>query len=250
MIKKKNNQMTAVPAATPPAATPPAGAAMFGGYAMQDQLEVIAPLVDSVWTQIASGAEGKAHVRVLFTSPDNQAGTTLMAAATAVSLARNIRAEVLLVETHMRQPAAASYLGAETTPGFSDLLLGHTDLQTAIKNVPGVPGLNVLPAGTARPAIAGELAATSAQEILRTIMTSARFVIFDAPPLMQYQEARGLLSFVDSSVLVIRSSLSNKSETGSLADLVSGARVPILGTILNRHESDFGFLDGKLGITG
>ncbi len=71
--------MSAVPPAEP-------ALAMFGGHAMQDQLEVVAPLVDSVWTQIAALSEGKSHVRVLFTSPDNQAGTTLIAAATAVSL--------------------------------------------------------------------------------------------------------------------------------------------------------------------
>lgn len=223
---------------------------MFGGHAMADQLELMAPLVDSVWTQIASLSEGNADVRVVFTSPDHQSGTTLMAAATAASLARNMRADVLLVEAHMRQPAAASYLGAETTPGFSDLLLGHTDLKTAIKNVPGIPGLNVLPGGTARPAIAGELAAAGAREILATLTSSARFVIFDAPPLVESQEARGLLSYVDSSVIVLRSRLSSKDGTTALAELIEGARVPILGTILNRHESDFGFLEGKLGING
>ena len=224
--------------------------ALVGGHAMHDQLEVVAPLVDAVWTQIAALAEGKSHVRIAFTSPDNQAGTTLICAATAVSLARNMRSDVLMVETHMRHPAAAGYLGAESTPGFSDLLLGHTDLETAIKTVPGVPGLRLLPGGTARPAIAGELAARNAQEILRTLMTSATFVLFDAPPLVGYQEARGLLSFVDTSVLVLRSRSSSKKETIQLAELIESARVPILGTVLNRHESDFGFLEGKLGING
>lgn len=226
------------------------GLAMFGGHAKQDQLEVVAPLVDSVWTQIAALSEGKSHVRVAFTSPDNQAGTTLICAATAVSLARNMRSDVLMVETHMRQPAAASYLGAESTPGFSDLLLGHTDLETAVKSVPGVPGLHLLPGGTARPAIAGELAARSAQEVLRKLMTSARFVLFDAPPLTTYQEARGLLSYVDSAVLVLNHGSSNKRETLQLADLIEMARVPILGTVLNRHTSDFGILEGKLGLNG
>lgn len=224
--------------------------AMFGGHAMQDQLEAVAPLVDSVWTQIAALSEGKAHVRVLFTSPDNQAGTTLLSAATAVSIARNMRADVMFVETHMRQPAAAGYLGTESSPGLSDLLLGHTDLETAVKPVPGVPGLHVLPAGTARPAIAGELAAKPAQELLRTLMTSARFVIFDAPPLVKYHEARGLLSYVDASVLVLQSASTDKKGTIQLAEMIEAARVPILGTVLNRHESDFGFLDGKLGING
>ena len=212
---------------------------------LQDQLEVVAPLVDLIWTQIASLAEGKKHVRVLFTSPQNQAGTTLMTAATSAALARNMRANVMMVETHMRAPAAAAYLGTESTPGFSDLLLGHTEMETAVRDVPGSPDLHLLPGGSPRPAIAGEFSTRGAQDLLQSLMTKARFVLFDAPPLIEYREARGLLGFVDAAVIVLQSRVSLKSQTVELADLIENARVPILGTVLNRHESEFSFLQGR-----
>lgn len=215
---------------------------------LQAQLEVVTPLVDSVWTQIAALAEGKSHVRVLFTSTESQSGTTLLTSATAAALARNMRANVLMVETHMRQPAAAAFLGTEGTPGFSDLLLGHTDMETAVREVPGIPDLHVLPAGTSRPAIAGEFATRGAQELLRSVMTKARFVLFDAPPLTEYREARGLLSYVDAAVVVLRSRVSLKRDAVDVAEIIEGARVPILGTVLNRHQSEFGFLSGRRAI--
>lgn len=217
------------------------------GTPMQDQLELVAPLVDAVWTRIAAEGEGKSHVRVLFTSPEHEAGTTLIAAATAMALARNLRANVLFVETHMRRPSAASYFGTDASPGFSDLLLGHTDVESVVRDVPGTPDLHVLPGGSPRPAITGEFALPNARKEIGALMERARFVIFDAPPLTTSHEARGLLTYADASVLVLRSRSTLKREIVALAELVEAARVPIIGTVLNRHVSDLGFLSGPLG---
>lgn len=220
---------------------------VFGGDAAQDQLETMAPLVDPVWTQIAALADSGNHVRILFTSPQNGAGTTLLTAATAAALARHMRARVLMVESHMRRPAAAGYLGTEQAPGLSDLMLGHAQVEDVVRQVPGIPDLELLPAGTARPAIAGEFATAGAREILEPLTARAKYTLFDAPPLTDYREARGLLTHVDAAVIVLRSRVSLKSSAIRLAELIEAARVPILGTILNRHQSEFGFLSGKLG---
>lgn len=214
---------------------------------MQEQLDLVAPLVDAIWTGIAALGEGRSHVRVLFTSPEHEAGTTLIAGATAMSLARNLRSNVLFVETHMRRPAAAAYFGIDGMPGFSDLLLGHTEMERAVRDVPGTPDLHVLPGGHPRPAITGEFAMRGARELIQSMTSRARFVIFDAPPLTTSQEARGLLAHVDSAVLVLRSKSTLKRQAAQLADLIEAARVPILGSVLNRHASDFGFLSGALG---
>ena len=219
----------------------------FGGNVFEDQLASVAPLVDAVWTQIAALAEGNEHVRVLVTSPQHESGTSLLASATASSLARHMRAKVLMVEAHMRQPKAASFLGVEGSPGFSDLLLGLAEMDDAIHAVPGTPDLELLPGGTPRPALAGEFATRTARELLGELTTRVKYTVFDAPPLTEHREARGLLSHVDAAVIVLRSRHSLKSRTAALAELIENARVPILGTVLNRHQSDLGFLQGALG---
>lgn len=216
----------------------------FAG-AHQEQLEAVVLKVDGIWNQVAALTEGRDHARVLFTSPENGTGTTLMTAATAVALARNTRSSVLLVEAHMRKPAAATYLGTEGTPGLSDLLLGHADVESAVHGVPGVPDLHLLPGGTPRPAITGEFATPAARDLVGELSRRTRFTLFDVPPLLEYREARGLLHMVDAAVVVIRSRVSLKSQTARLADVIEGARVPILGAVLNRHESEFSFLPGQ-----
>lgn len=216
----------------------------FAG-AHQEQLDAVAHQVDSIWTQIASMAEGKDQVRVLFTSPENQSGTSLLAAATSVSLARNMRTNVMMIEAHMRQPAAAAYLGTDGTPGFSDLLLGHADIETSVRAVPGVPDLHLLAGGTPRPAIAGEFATRGARDLIDDLTRRSRFTIFDAPPLLEYREARGLLTHADAAVVVMQSRVTLKSQAAKLTELIDGARVPILGVVLNRHESELSFLPGQ-----
>lgn len=218
----------------------------FGGNAFLDQLETVAPLVDPIWTQIAALAEGNEHVRVMVTSPQHEAGTTLMTAATASALARHMRTQVLMIEAHMRQPAAASFLGVEGQPGLSDLLLGHATIDEAIHAVPATPDLEVLPGGAARPPITGEFATRGARETLAQLTTRSKYTLIDAPPLTEHREARALLSLCDAAVIVLRSRQSLKSQTAKLIELIEDARVPILGAVLNRHQSELGFLGSAL----
>jgi len=210
---------------------------------VHEALSQLEPLVDAVWTQIAAQAQGRAHTRVLFTSPSPKAGTSLITAATAAALARNLRSQVLVVETNLRNPGMAGFAGIEGTPGFSDLMLGHADLEGVTREVPGVSGLFVIPAGSPRAAIPGEFAARAAQELFRSLATRCRFVLFDAPPLLEHREARSLLTFADHAVLVLRAREASKADTTALVELIRKTGVPILGTVLNRHVPELGFLE-------
>ncbi|MEZ6018026.1 MAG: CpsD/CapB family tyrosine-protein kinase [Planctomycetota bacterium] len=210
---------------------------------MHESLTQLEPLIDAVWTQIASHAQGRAHTRVLVTSPSPKAGTSLITAATGAALARNLRSQVLVVETNLKHPGLAGFTGIEGLPGFSDMLLGHADLESVTREVPGVSGLYVIPAGTPRAAIPGEFATRPAQDLFRSLATRCRFVLFDAPPLLEHREARTLMSFSDHVLLVLRARESSKADTTALVDLVRKSGVPLLGTVLNRHVSELGFLD-------
>lgn len=210
---------------------------------VHEALTQLEPLIDAVWTQVAAQAQGRAHTRVLFTSPSPKAGTSLITAATAAALARNLRSQVLLVETNLRHPGVAGFAGIEGMPGFSDLLLGHTGVEDVTREVPGVPGFFVIPAGTPRAAIPGEFATKPTQELFRSLASRCRFVLFDAPPLLEHREARSLLTFADHAVLVLRARESSKADTSALVDLIRKTGVPILGSVLNRHIPEVGFLE-------
>ena len=67
-------------------------------------------VADSIWSTLGQMRFPSTPARILFTSPDARAGTTVMAAAAAFGLARNLRCEVTLIEAHLERPALGRYL--------------------------------------------------------------------------------------------------------------------------------------------
>jgi len=210
---------------------------------LHESLALLEPLVDAVWTEIAAQGQGREHTRVLVTSPSAKAGTSLITAATGAALARFLRSQVLVVETNLRCPGIAGFTGIDGLPGLSDLLLGHADLDEVIREVPGVPGLRVLPAGTSRAAISGEYATPKAQALFANLATMGRYVLFDTPTLLEHREGRSLFPLIDHVLLVLRARDTSKADTGAVVQLIQRSHVPLLGTVLNRHVPELGFLE-------
>jgi Mrp family chromosome partitioning ATPase len=211
------------------------------GSPLQQAIEEVQPLAETIWSNVAALTSGGERARILFTGTEGGCGTTLVAAATALGLARNTRSEVTLVETHLARPAMASYLGVEPAPGLSDLLVGLTSLEKCLRPVPGCPGLSAIPGGTPRQVIPGEFAAPGAQEMIDLINERSRYVLYDAPPLLEHAESRALLRHVDGVVLVLRARSSRKSALRRTIERIEEAGVEVLGSVLNRFRSDMPF---------
>ena len=204
-------------------------------------IDDVRSLGETIWSSFVGLKGDQGNARLLFTSTEDQAGTTLVAASTAMCLARNTRSEVLLVEAQLQRPAAAAYFGLGYSRGLSDILVGQATLDDVRRNVQGCPGLTVIPAGTARETVAGEFAARAASDLLASIAGSARYVIFDAPPLLRHSESRALLSHVDGAVLVLRARASRKVEVRRAVEVIESANVEVVGTVLNRFKSELPF---------
>ena len=69
----------------------------------------VRPLADTLWTRLSVLRATFERPRILFTSTQAESGTTLMTAATALGLARNLRRDVRVVETRFERPAMADY---------------------------------------------------------------------------------------------------------------------------------------------
>ncbi len=214
----------------------------FGASApLQQAIEGIQPLAETIWSNLALLSQGRQHTRILFTSTEERAGTTLVAAATAFGLARNTRSDVTVVEANLARPALSAYLGTKATPGLSDLLVGQAHLDDCLHLVPGCLSLAAMPGGTSREVIAGEFAAPGARDMLETVATRTPFVIFDGPPLLTHPETRDLLQHVDGVVLVLRARTSKKSSARQVIERIEEAGVEVVGSVLNRFKRDAPF---------
>lgn len=202
--------------------------------------------VQSIWPVLASGplASGPgaevASRRILFTSPRHGAGTTTLAACTAVALRQNLRARVALVEANPFQPALAAYAGIPPAPGFADVMREKAAGDRVLRES-AETGLSLVPGGSLDASGPIDWRGANTRLLFEDELRKFPFALIDAPPLLDRPAARLLLGFSDLTVLVVRAGVSSKDDTRLAAQVLRDSGVPFLGVILNRFRSPLPF---------
>jgi Mrp family chromosome partitioning ATPase len=201
----------------------------------------VRPLADKLWGKLTSLRRTLERPRILFTATEHEAGTTLVTAATALGIARNLRVEARLVETTFARPGLADYLEIPRGPGLSDVLDHRATLDQSLQRLSSCPNLGVIPAGSPRDFLPGEFATGEMRELLASVSAGATFTLIDAPPLQNRAGARLLLEYVDGVVLVVRARSSRITGVKEAIEIVEQAELPVFGCVLNRYRSDVPF---------
>ncbi|MEM6674431.1 MAG: CpsD/CapB family tyrosine-protein kinase [Planctomycetota bacterium] len=196
--------------------------------------------VDALWTSLSALVGQRGYRKILFTSVEPSAGTTLIAAQSVAALVRNTRKSALLVELDIESPTLARYVGVPTTPGLAEFLDG-TRLERVATSVEEVPGLTVIPGGGPREMRPGELASELLQRELPKLVEKHDTLFIDAPPILTHPEMSLVLPHVEGVVLVLRARSSPKDSVRRVERLLGDAGVPIVGAVLNRYRSDMPF---------
>jgi len=201
----------------------------------------VRPLADTLWSRLSVLRSSLNRPRILFTSTEAEAGTTLMVAATALGLARNLRQDVRVVETRFERPGLADYFEIPRGPGLSDVLDHRATLDQSLQRLASCPDLGIIPAGSPRSVIPGEFATGEVRDLLGSISGGADFTLFDAAPIASEVETRMLLEHVDGVVFVVRARSARTQSLRESVDIVERAGLPVFGAVLNRHKPDVPF---------
>jgi Mrp family chromosome partitioning ATPase len=207
------------------------------------KLEELPGIADVVWATVTRLADAQVPTTVLFTAAEKRAGSTVLAAATAIGLVRHQRVPVCLIETNLQRPALADYLGLERA-GLSDVLDGRAELEDCMQEPHDCSGLFVLPAGTARAPISGELTTERWVAALAQLEQSCHYVVLDAAPLLEHVESRVLLRYADAVLLVLRARATLLGDAERAHDILVESGTPVLGSIFNAYQAD-GLLGGN-----
>jgi Mrp family chromosome partitioning ATPase len=197
-------------------------------------LEQLPGISDVVWSALTHLDGTSNPVRLVFASAEPRAGTTVIAAATAIGLVRHRRVPVCLVETHVARPALAGYLGLRHL-GLTDILDGRAELKDCLQEPRGCPDLYVLPAGTPRPPVAGEFTTERMRALLEQLGHLGRYLVLDAPALLSHIESRLLLKHADGALLVLRAGVTRSGDAQRAQRIVHEAGVPVLGSVFNAY---------------
>ncbi|MBK7644931.1 MAG: hypothetical protein IPJ19_18125 [Planctomycetes bacterium] len=192
------------------------------------------PTTDVLWSRIAPARTSGTRRTILFMGTEHGVGTSTSACCAAIGLARNLKANVLLVEIGAGSSTLAGRLGLPEGPGFHELLLAGATLGACLRGC-GQEGLaivtagrGVLPAG----ALAGERAVTLFEELGR----GRDFVLIDAPPLREHPELHPVLQFAREAVLVIEADRTRSEHAKALQETVQRAGLQVIGAVLNRSK--------------
>ena len=170
--------------------------------------------------QLGQQGMGSASQRILICSPHPGEGKSFTSVNLALAIAAEKESEVLLVDADFAKPSVLSMLGLPGGPGLMDAL-SNPDIDVADCVIgTDIPGLWVLPAGSATTSDSEYLSSSRTAAVLERLTQGAphRIVIFDSPPALAASPAAELAKYVGQAVLVARA---DRTGQGALEDAIS-----------------------------
>lgn len=167
---------------------------------------------------------------VLVTSSGEQDGKSLVAANLAVTLARDGKQKVALIEGDLRQPSFGKMFGFNGLKGLSDYVQGGGPVSSFIYRVQPMP-LWIVPAGTATGNPTELLQSDRIPEIVTRDGGWFDWVIIDSPPLLPWSDASQWNSMSDGTLLVVRQGKTSKKLLQNALETIEPAK--LLGVVVN-----------------
>jgi exopolysaccharide/PEP-CTERM locus tyrosine autokinase len=176
---------------------------------------------------------------LLVTSAMPGEGKSFVAINLAVSIARHVNWNVLLIDCDLRRPNIHRRFGYADVPGLSDYLSNGTDLQSLLLKT-DIEKLTILPAGKL-PDNPSELLSSERMAVLLKEVTARyqdRLVILDSPPPKLTAESGALARYVDGILLVVKYNGTPKDIVTEMINKLG--RNKIIGAVINNFDAGRG----------
>jgi polysaccharide biosynthesis transport protein len=177
------------------------------------------------------------HPRILIvTSSWPMEGKTTIVSNLAVSLTE-IGRKVLLIDGDMRRPRLHKVFDRANSWGLSDILREHNAIEELPLDVlvtkTSIPGLFLLPSGASAANITGLLWSGRMARLLPRFREVFDHVLVDAPPCLEFADARIMARYADQLVLVVRANYTDRRAVQAAVRRLSLDEIPVRGVILN-----------------
>jgi protein-tyrosine kinase len=189
------------------------------------------PLMDNA---IGNGTKVLAHAgRIVVTSAVPGEGKTFTALNLALSLARELDFEVLLVDGDIPKSHITRVLGLGGRPGLMDVLVDERRHPAEVIVRTDVPNLLVVPVGERHPLTAELFGSLRMEYVLEELggRNLHRLVVFDSSPLLATSESQVLASHMGQVVVVIAAGHTGQHAVNSALQSLNDSQY--VGLILN-----------------
>lgn len=166
-------------------------------------------------------------------SPNVGDGKTYFAANLAVAFSQ-LGGRTLLIDADMRTPRQHLLFNVQARAGLSSILAGRTE-EDVIHELPSLPGLFLLPAGTVPPNPLELVQRPAFALLLQEVCAKFDHVIIDSPAASHGADARVLASFSGMALIIGRRDHSRMDSIGRLSTQLSKAHIRLAGVVINEH---------------
>ncbi len=187
----------------------------------------------SLRTHVLHKSQRQKLQSIVVASVNPSEGKSVTALNLSWLLAQTDGVKCLIIDSDLRMPSLAAYLGIETDKGLSHVLAGTATLAESIVRLEP-SGLHILPGGDARNDVAELISGPKFKEILREAREMFDYIIIDAPPLGIFTDATVLINHADGAMLVVRANRTKCSVIERILEPIPKDR--LLGVVLNQSE--------------
>lgn len=180
---------------------------------------------------------------IAVSSPGPGEGKTTTVSNLGIALAESGR-RVLLVEGDLRKPRLHRVFELSNTRGVTNILRDSAPIEQSVAGslavVTRIPGLMVIPAGSAGGRINDLLHSPRMAQFIDLCRREFDVVLIDTPPMSFLPDARILARVADSVVMVVRAHQTLRSEASTARQLLIQDGTPLLGAVLNHWDPSYG----------
>lgn len=196
----------------------------------------------SLRTQVYQFRDQAPLKTILVSSGMPAEGKTFVAANLAVSLARNKKSSVLLIDADLRKPTIHKILGAPNVAGLTEYLAGDASISEILQRNRDsrlvedghsfvIPEITLIPAGEGGDHSSELVANHRIEELIATVSPHFYWIVIDSPPVLAVADAIDLARTADAVLLVARATKTPYDVAQRAQAAFSSSR--ILGFVLN-----------------
>jgi exopolysaccharide/PEP-CTERM locus tyrosine autokinase len=172
---------------------------------------------------------------IMVTSATSGEGKSFVSTNLAISIARDLQSNALLLDCDLRNPTLSKWLGFQNGKGLSDYLKGNGNFSGLLMKTE-VEKLSVVTAGTIQDNPVELLGSRKMEALVHELKSNYKdwYMIFDSTPLLATAEPGVLAKIVDGIIVVVKAGqTSRESVKKAIASL---EKEKLLGFVLNHLE--------------
>ncbi len=185
----------------------------------------------TVRTSILFSLPDKGPKAMMFTSSSPQEGKSATVANLAISFAQ-LGVKVVAVDADLRKPRLNKIFKVKNTAGLSDYLTERRSLDDVIQKT-AVDHFWLIPSGSHPPNPAELLNSERMKELVRLLKDRFDVVLIDTPPVMAVIDPVIVSSYVDSTVIVLRTGKAARKPVLRTVSELRRAQAKIIGVVFN-----------------